>query len=144
MTTAADVIEAARGLLGTPFHHQGRLPGVGLDCAGVPIVIARQLGLVHPDFDVTGYPAIPDGSTLQAYCEAHMQRSAAPEPGGVVLVGWRDGPPQHLGIVLPYQHGGLAFIHAESRRHGCVFEQRLVFGRAMRLVASYRMQGVSY
>ncbi len=28
-------IAAARTCLGTPFHHQGRAPGVGLDCIGL-------------------------------------------------------------------------------------------------------------
>jgi cell wall-associated NlpC family hydrolase len=39
------IIKAARGLVGTPFHHQGRLPGVGLDCVGVVVLVARACGL---------------------------------------------------------------------------------------------------
>ena len=144
MPTAANVIRAAQDLLDTPFHHQGRVPGVGLDCAGVPIVIARALELVAPDFDVTGYPRAPDGQTLQRYCAEHMLPAPAPEPGGVVLVAWGDGPPQHLGIVAPWRHGGLAMIHAESRRHHAVVMTRLQFGWSMRLAGAYRLRGVTY
>lgn len=141
----AHVVAAARVLLGTPFHHQGRSPGVGIDCAGVPIVVARTLGLVAPDFDVTGYPAAPDGISLRAYCHDYMSRWAWEEPGGVVLVSWRDGPPQHLGIVAEHESGtGLSIIHADSIRQRCVIETRLEWGRYMRRVACYRFHGVAY
>ena len=140
--TPAAIVDAARALIGTPFHHQGRVPGVGVDCAGVPILVARALGLTAPDFDVNGYSAAPDGSTLQAYCDAHLDPAADPQLGGVVLVAWKDGPPQHLGVVVPYLHGGLAMVHAESRRHRRVIETRLLFGAAMRLVRAYTFRGV--
>lgn len=135
---------AARALIGTPFHHQGRSPGVGMDCAGVPITVARALGIVAPVFDVTGYARIPDGRSLQAACEAAMTRIDHLEPAAVVLVAWLRGAPQHLGIVVTRddEPGAWFMVHAESRRHGRVMETRLQFGRAMRLVAVYRMHGV--
>lgn len=140
----ADVVTAARGLIGTPYHHQARVPGVGIDCAGVLIVVARQLGLVAPDFDVTGYPRVPDGVALRDYCEAHMVRVQTPVLGGAVLASWKDGPPQHLGIVADYQHGGLSFIHADGERVKAVIETRLAFSRYFRLVAAYGFPGVDY
>jgi cell wall-associated NlpC family hydrolase len=42
--TAAEIIAAARACLGTPFRHQGRLPGIGLDCAGVALHVAQAVG----------------------------------------------------------------------------------------------------
>lgn len=139
----ADVVTAARGLIGTPYHHQARLPGVGIDCAGVLIVVGRQLGLVAPDFDVTGYSRVPDGVALSAYCEQHMVRMRAPVIGGAVLASWKDGPPQHLGVVAGYQ-GGLSFIHADGERAKAVVETRLAFSRYFRLVAAYGFPGVDY
>lgn len=141
--TADDIVAAARALLDTPFHHQGRLPGVGVDCAGVVIIVGRGIGALDPAFDVTDYPRVPDGSTLQAYCDAHLEKAFTPAVGGVVLVAWGRGEPQHMGIVVPYVHGGLAMVHAESRRHKRVIETRLLFGRAMRLVRAYRLPGVA-
>ena len=41
----AEFIAAARSYLRTPYGHQGRMPGVLLDCVGVPICAARQVGL---------------------------------------------------------------------------------------------------
>ena len=137
--TGADVVAAARAHLGTPWVHQGRTPGVALDCAGLVICVARQLGLVSPEMDVTGYSRAPDGS-LPDWCDAHMQRTTAPELGGVLVLVC-DRQPQHLGIVGDYRHGGWSLIHATNLA-GSVVETRLMFARNLRLVAAYRMPGV--
>lgn len=143
MTTPDDVIAAARGWIGTPFKHQHRAKGIGVDCAGLVIGVARELGLVEPTWDVTGYGQVPDGVTLAALCDEHMDRLLHCAPGCVVLVAWGRGDPQHLGIVGTHPLGGLSMIHAERRRFGRVIEQQLVFSRAMRLVAAFAFRGVA-
>jgi len=143
MTTANDVIAVARSLLGVPFHHQMR-SRLGIDCAGVPIFIARELALVDSDFDVNGYAKMPDGKTLQAYCDRHMIVADEPEAGGAVLIAWRDGPPHHLGIVANHVGGGLSIIHADGERQKKVIETRLEFSNYFRLVRAYRFAGVTY
>ena len=70
------LVEAARSLIGTPYHAKGRLPGVGLDCIGVPIVAAWLAGVKPRSFDVRGYSDVPDGSLLPL-CDQHMQRVEA-------------------------------------------------------------------
>ncbi len=40
-TSGSDVVRTARTWLGTPYHHQGRLKGVGVDCAGLLIGVAQ-------------------------------------------------------------------------------------------------------
>lgn len=143
--TPADVVAQARALLETPFHHQGRKAGVGVDCAGVPILVARVLGLVPSDFDVNGYSAQPDGFSLRDQCERFMCPWPHEEPGGVVLVAFRqDGVAQHLGIVAEHPHGGLSIIHADNVRAKRVIETRLEWGAYMRRIAAYRLYGVSY
>ena len=134
------VIASALALLGTPFMHQGRSPGLAIDCAGVLVCIGRALGLVAPDFDVTGYPPTPDGVSLKRICDA-MLTPAELAPGGVALIAWRFGPPQHLGVVVPMDDG-LGLVHAENLRRHQVVVERLRFTRAMRLVAAYRLPGV--
>jgi cell wall-associated NlpC family hydrolase len=144
MTVRDDIVAEARALLGTPFQHQGRMPGVAIDCAGVPIIVGKKLGLVSADFEVTGYARTPDGKTLKAYCDANMRRIelAAALPGDVILIRWgRDGDPQHLGILGDHPNGGLSIIHADSRRQKCVIETALQFDRHTRLVAAYSMIG---
>jgi cell wall-associated NlpC family hydrolase len=144
MTARAEVVAAARALVGTPYQHQGRLPGVALDCAGVVICVARACGLIEADFDVTGYTPRPDG-TLLAYCDRYLTRieQDAAGPGDVIVTRF-GGEAQHFGILSPYLHGGQAVVHAVTGRG--VLETRLLFGTApaaMKFVAAFRLPGVT-
>lgn len=138
--TPQHVVAAARSHLGTPWVHQGRLVGHALDCAGLVIVVARQLGLVAPEFDVAGYGRAPDGS-MERWCAQHMQRIAQPELGAVAMIVVAREP-QHLGIVGDYVHGGFSLIHAASAI-GRVVEHRLMWSNNLRFVAAWRMPGVA-
>lgn len=132
-------VAAARSLIGTPYHTKGRLPGVGLDCIGVPIVAAWLCGLRPRSFDIRGYSDVPDGSLLPL-CDQYMQRvdRAAMRVGDVVVV--RYGPtPHHVGVLGDYRHGGLSMIHAENDRHRKVVEHRLWLDGVMAFVAAYRI-----
>lgn len=140
--TAADVVAQARTHVGTPWVHQGRLPGVALDCAGLLIVVARELGLVPEDLDVNGYSRWPDG-TLLAWCDQHMQRIDQIELGAVLALATQEQP-QHLGIVGDYLHGGWSLIHACNAAHPPrVIETRLMFARNLQLRGIYRFPGVA-
>lgn len=136
------VVAQAREWINTPFQHQARMHAVGVDCAGLVIGVARQLGLVAPDFDVSNYPRSPDGVTLLKWCDRYMLRVARENmmPGHVVVVAF-DKDPQHLGILGDYRHGGLSIIHA-AQKPGRVIETRLMFSPAMKFVAVYRLPGV--
>lgn len=46
------VVEVARTYIGTPWHHAGRLKGVGIDCAGLLVGVSEELGIPIED-DVT-------------------------------------------------------------------------------------------
>lgn len=140
MTTGADVVTAARQHLGTRWMHQHRLPGVAMDCAGLVICVARQLGLVPPDFDISGYGRQPDG-TLVPVCDRHMVRISALELGAVLVLRV-PSQPQHLGIVGDYRGRGFTLIHACAVR-GQVIEHRLLFNETVRLVGAYCLPGVA-
>lgn len=144
MTTRAEFVATARSYIGTPYHHQGRLPGVGLDCAGLVIAACWAHGLLPLSFDVTGYARTPDGQSLKAYCDEHLQEVSQDwmQPGDVLLVRWQKGPPQHMGILFTYPHGGLAMVHADSMSQRAVSELRVKFGRAMQFVAAYSVPGI--
>jgi NlpC/P60 family putative phage cell wall peptidase len=43
MHTREDIVRLARGWIGTPYHHQASLCGVGTDCIGLVRGIYRQL-----------------------------------------------------------------------------------------------------
>lgn len=141
MTRGDDVVAWARTQLGVPWRHQGRSPGVALDCAGLVICAARALGLVAPDFDVNGYSRVPDGSMMR-FCSEHMTQLNAPEAGAVVVLATRHDP-QHMGLLAPYRHGGWAIIHASNAgRPEHVAETRLMFCKTMTLRGYFRLPGV--
>lgn len=141
MTTRADIVAEARSWMDTPWVHQHRAKGVAVDCAGLVIGVARELGLVPGHFDFTGYGRQPDG-TLLAVCERHMVRvpRAAMREGDVLVV-TADQDPQHMGILVPYVHGGLALVHASSAA-GRVVEHRVMFARNFAFRAAFRLPGV--
>ena len=142
MMPRTQIVEAARQWIDTPFHHQARLKGVGVDCVGLVIGVARELALVPQDLDVLGYPRTPDGTSLMATMRQHMTEidRAAMQPGDVIVVSF-DKDPQHLAILGNYRHGGLSIIHAAGNT-GRVIETRLMFSNAMNFVAAFALPGI--
>ena len=140
MTTPADVVAAARSWLGVPWLHQGRTRA-GIDCAGLLICIARELGLVAPAFDVNGYGLQPDGTMAQA-CTAHL-RPGPLAPGSLLLLQFAGAEPQHLAVIVPYRHAGaLAIVHA-LRPRGAVVEHRIDDIWRRRVAGVFAFPGVS-
>lgn len=143
MITRADIVAEARTWVGTPWVHQHRVKGHAVDCVGLVIGVARNLGLVPADFDVNGYSRMPDGHLL-ALCAQHMTPVArdAMQPGDVVVVAVEHDP-QHMGILTPYPGGRLAMIHATSVGVRGVVESRLVFTRVLQFRAAFALPGVT-
>jgi len=143
MTSHTQVVECPRSFLETPFHHQARLKGVGVDCVGLVIGVARELELVPVELDVLGYPRTPDGTSLMATMRQHMTEidRAAMQPGDVIVVSF-DRDPQHLAILGDYRHGGLSIIHAAGNT-GRVIETRLMFSESMKFVAAFTLPGIN-
>lgn len=141
MTTRADVVAEARTWIGVPWVHQHR-SRQGVDCAGLIICVARDLGLLPADFDLNGYSRRPDG-TLLAVCDEHMDRidRSAMQPGDVLVVA-TEHDPQHMGILGDYRHGGLSLIHAASKA-GRVIETRLMFAANQKFRCGYALRGVA-
>lgn len=146
MTTRADIVTAARSLLGTPYAEHQRVPGLGIDCAGLSIVVARMLGLKPADWDINGYSLHPNGKLLQ-HCRDHMVQVDRKQmgPGHVLVVSWGKGEAQHFGIVAEHLQypGHLSLIHAEAFTHKRVIETRLVFTAHTRFVAAWAFPGVA-
>lgn len=134
---AADIIAAARACLGTPFQHQGRIPGVALDCAGLLIAVAQAIGADY--HDVTGYGPHPCGGMLEQALDdqpcLEPVRVAQRRAGDLLLMRF-DTEPQHLAVLT-----GETIIHAYSNV-GKVCEHRLSAVWAARIVRVYRFRGV--
>lgn len=92
------MIAAVMACVGTPFHHQGRLPAVGLDCIGLVIVGLKAAGVSVCDrFD---YGLRPDGVSLVTALKEHGALEVTNIQRGDVLVFRYDNQPQHVGIAL--------------------------------------------
>ena len=107
----ARIVAAARARLGVPYQHQGR--GVAFECAGLPVDIAKEMGIEVRD--VMGYGRLPVPAEMRSALDASLDRV----PGGrdamqVGDVAWIrfEREPQHLAIVGDYPHGGFSLIHA--------------------------------
>lgn len=129
------VVAAAREWIGTPFHHQGRLKGVGVDCVGVVIGVVKELGI--SDFDVGGYGHRPDSQEMERLARQLMAEvpPAAARPGDVLLIEV-DRQPQHLAFVTG---AGMLHAYAPLRR---VVEHRIDEGWRARIVAAFSLPGV--
>ena len=136
------IVEAARRCMDTPYHHQGRKVGVGLDCVGLVVRVGRAVRALGDGFDVRGYSRVPDGFSLMHHLDEQLDTIDRADmcPGDVICVAF-DGYPQHIGVLGDYAHGGLSIIHASSSA-GRVIETRLLFSAAMRFVAAFRFRGV--
>jgi cell wall-associated NlpC family hydrolase len=93
------IASAAASYAGTPFVHLGRVPGVGLDCAGVVFCAAWQAGLELED--ARNYGKIPQANYLLEMLSARCRNldGESPRPGDVVLFQF-SSLPMHFGILL--------------------------------------------
>lgn len=130
---AAAVIDAARSYCGTPFHHGGRLPGVGLDCIGVIACAAKAAGVVH--HDVEAYPLRPNGQ-LTIQLSAQLDRVEHAQPGDVLEMTF-GGEPHHVAL-----YTGETIIHAYASVKRCV-EQPMVQAWWDRVRGIYRFRELS-
>jgi cell wall-associated NlpC family hydrolase len=139
--TSELIVAEARTWLGTRFHHQGRVKGVGVDCAGLIVCVAQAVGVYITD--CSDYTRIPDGELLKQLCDQQLISIAHHDIAvGDVLLFRIEREPQHLAIVGNYDgdcnQSGLSMIHAYAPAR-CVVECRLDAMWLHRLVAAYRL-----
>lgn len=138
MIKRSAIVACARTYLGTPFKHQGRIRGLALDCVGLPICVARDLGLNVPDYNNYGAQQI-DGQVLRE-CKKHLIEIdiEAMQPGDVICC--RIPIPSHTAIVsdLP---PGLGMIHAYAS-NGKVVEHTIDFHWRKRIAGVFLFPGV--
>jgi len=132
------IVEEARTYLGTPFHHQGRLKGIGVDCIGLLIGVGKKLGLIT--YDYIAYSRYPDGVTLRREISREfIEINIRDVKVGDIWLYWLDKKskaPQHVGIITDY-----GFVHTYADV-GKVVEHRLTKAWKKRIVAAFRYPGV--
>lgn len=138
MSRAAQIVAAAKTAIGTPFRHQGRMVGKGLDCAGLAIHCAQSAGI--STYDENDYPRQPGGGRLEAAFDKQpeLKRIKISEmmPGDILLMTF-EGQPQHVAIVSE-----IGIIHAYEPI-GRVVEHGLNKFWRSRIVRAYRFVEVS-
>lgn len=134
MTARAELTAAALSLLDTPFHAQGRAPGIGLDCIGVIVAVARICNIAHTDR--TDYPLRPNGE-LQGELESRLVRvRGEPQEGDILLMAF-DKEPHHVAMVV----SGNRIVHAHLRARRTVVQSYSDYWRSVTR-AVYRFPGV--
>ena len=133
------IVRAARELVGTRFHHQGRVPGRGLDCVGLVAVVGRSLGLF--DYDITDYARLPDEAAMRDHIRvAGFRETDKAKTGDVALMRFTREA-QHVGI-LTGPKTECSLIHAWMQA-GRVVEHRLDEQWRGRMVATFSFPGVN-
>lgn len=132
--TSQDIVNEARAWIGTPFHHQARAKGHGVDCIGLVVGVGHALGFSIED--KTNYARFPDGVTLAA----ELARQFYPVPdedlqAGDILLFALSKLPRHVALYV----GGGRMVHATSLVSRCVeVDYDKSWQRALRGVFRYR------
>lgn len=138
MSLQERIVEIARTYQDTPYHHQARQPGVGIDCVGVVVCVARELGLIEPGADYVAYRRMPTNDKLLEILDRHLERLPDPAKAeaGDVLTFRLGRHPHHVAI----KTGPDTMIHSYAGV-GRVVETNIQDSWASRIVAAHRIPG---
>ena len=138
----SEIVEAARGWLGTPYRHQASCMGAGADCLGLIRGVWREtVGTEpeHPPAYTPDWAEARGGERLMAAALRHMKR-VLPEdtgPGDVLLFRMIErGPAKHAAILVSPSIEQGTILHAYSGHSVC--ETRLTPAWTRRLVAAFQ------
>jgi NlpC/P60 family putative phage cell wall peptidase len=117
------VVGAARGWLGTPYHHQASVKGAGCDCLGlIRGVYAEVVGReaeTPPPYS-RDWAEMRGDETLLAAARRHLRaldQEERPHPGDVLIFRMRKGAiAKHAGIVTAVDENWqpTRMIHAQE------------------------------
>ena len=91
---------------GTPFHHAGRVKGVGTDCVGIVIGAANALGVSIPEY--ANYSRQVSSDALIAETAKYMHRVCTLGHGTILILRVRHRA-QHMAV---YDATRNTIIHA--------------------------------
>lgn len=133
-----DVLRVARSCLETPFQHQGRIPGLALDCAGLVVHVARTLGFDY--IDSTSYGRTPCNGLLESAMDSQpcLVRVMDVRKAGDVLLMRFAGDPQHLAILTENDTIIHSYYDVEK-----VAEHNLTDKWERRIIRTYRFKDLA-
>lgn len=113
------IARAALGYVNTPWHHQGRLKDVGVDCVGLLVLAGNEAGASIED--VTNYPPQFSGTwltdELSKYCDRLENKSGPYEVGDVLVFAFAEG---YWHVVIVTELEPLRIVHAYTGVGYCV------------------------
>lgn len=95
--TREALITAARSYDRVPFRHQGRTHK-GLDCIGLIVCAARDIGIDLPDRH--DYARDPKDDELERILDETLVPLIHPEPGAIALIRFQDSN-RHIALLTP-------------------------------------------
>lgn len=116
MTIRHQICAEALTWVGTPYHHHGRIRGVGVDCLNLLAAVYSAVGLVEVGelghYSQTWHHHRSEELMAEGISR-YMRRVDAGQPGDAVV--FRFGRTHsHAGILI----GDGRFVHAYARRNG--------------------------
>jgi len=141
LLTRDSIVQIARSWLGTPFKHQGRTKR-GLDCAGLIILVGKELKVLAPEFDEKNYPRrSPHSEEFMHFFIKHLDKKHKKDimPGDVLIL---KEPlfPCHCGIAGE-RHGKLTVIHSHAPSRKVIEEYYEVDGWKDKHVMTFEYPG---
>jgi NlpC/P60 family putative phage cell wall peptidase len=115
------IVAEARSWIGTPYHHQASLKGVGCDCLGLLRGVWRGVFGDEPERPPaysSDWAEAGGAEALLAAAQRHLVEveTGAWQAGDVLLFRWRDGlPVKHCAIAS----SGRTMIHAHDGAAVC-------------------------
>lgn len=142
MNLREQVVAEARSWVGTPYHNQAAIKGVGVDCAMLLVMVFKAVGLVPDDLDPRPYA--PDWhlhrgeEKFLGWLREYGDPVDRPMPGDVVV--WRFGRTFSHGAVVVDDWGQIIHAYRDAGRvvPGSLRESAL----AQRPVQYWRVRGV--
>lgn len=136
------LIDVAQSFLGTPYHHQGRVKGVGVDCVGFLVSTALEAGLITPELAAElprDYSRQPSAQSLRRLVSGVLLPVpfVLRAPGDILLLRF-EVEPQHLALLTAINPDQI--IHCGE--HGVV-EHRLDSVWRARIVRVYRFPALT-
>lgn len=135
MISRDEIIAEARTWIGTPFKHQGRLKGVGVDCVGVIVGVAKSLNIL--DYNPTNYSRLPNmqvmGDALNKLLIEIDIKDA--KIGDIYWMKFRESA-QHLAFKTD-----IGILHATSQAKKCI-ETSLNDSLEKTIYKVYRFKGI--
>jgi NlpC/P60 family putative phage cell wall peptidase len=114
--TRAEIVAIARSWIGTPYHHQASLKGVGADCLGLIRGIWREVYAQEPELIGPYTPSWSEATGIERMLEGarrHLteQPMGSMSAGDVLIFRIRQGAvAKHAGLLTDGRH----MVHAQE------------------------------